>query len=269
MVASGLGFRYFLLTSALAVSFGTAAEPVAPSNGAWEFLRTQFYGDKPIGELDETWMRVDAPRGTPDPAATPITLHFGKDAAGSIRKVRVIIDHNPSPIAATIGIEPGVAVDEMDLRLRIDRSTSVRAIAETSDGRLEMRSAWVEASGGCSAPPSPGGEGKTGDIRFRTSPDGKALQVSIRHPNHSGFQIDPVSGDTIPPHYVSHIVLRAGERKLLDVDAGISISENPTLRIVSETPLGAPLTLDATDSKDAAFTATWNGVEAHREPAAP
>ena len=269
MVWCGLPFRYFLLASALAVAASAAAEPVPPSNGAWEFLRKQFYGDRPIGEIDETYLRVDAPRGTPDPAATPITLHFGKDAAGAIRKVRVIIDHNPSPIAATIGIEPGVAIDEMDLRLRIDRSTSVRAIAETSDGRLEMRSAWVEASGGCSAPPSAGGEGKTGDIRFRASPDGKALQLSIRHPNHSGFQIDPRSGDTIPPHYVSHIVLRAGDRKLLDVESGISISENPTLRIVSATPLGMPLTLDATDSKDAQFTATWNGVEARREPAAP
>ena len=269
MVCCGLSFRYLLLTSALVVASGTSAEPVAPSNGAWELVRGHFYGTREIGEIDETWMRVDGPRGTPDPAATPISLHFGKDAVGSIRQVRVIIDHNPSPIAATIGIEPGVAVDEMDLRLRIDRSTSVRAIAETTDGRLEMRSTWIEASGGCSAPPGPGGEGKTGDIRFRESPDGKALQVSIRHPNHSGFQIDPQSGDTIPPHYVSHIVLRAGDKKLIDVESGISISENPTLRIVSETPLRAPLTLDATDSKDATFTATWNGVEARHEPAAP
>jgi hypothetical protein len=57
---------------------------------------------------------------------------------------------------------------------------------------------------------------------------------------------------------------------LIDVDSGISISENPTLRIVSDQPLATPLTLDATDSKDAHFSATWNGADPeHREPAAP
>jgi hypothetical protein len=113
-------------------------------------------------------------------------------------------------------------------------------------------------------------EGKTGDIRFRASPDGKSLQVSIRHPNHSGFQIDPRTGDSIPPHYISHMSLSAGDKLLVDVDSGISISENPTLRIVSEQPFATPLTLDATDSKDAHFSATWKGNDpAQRGAAAP
>ena len=65
----------------------------------------------------------------------------------------MIIDNNPSPLVATLTLAAGVPLDEIDLRVRIDRFTSVRAIAETQDGRLEMRSTWVNASGGCSAPP--------------------------------------------------------------------------------------------------------------------
>jgi sulfur-oxidizing protein SoxY len=246
------------------------AMSMSPSTGAWQFLRPQFYGERDIGEVDEAYMSITAPGSTPDPSATPVTLHFGKDAVGAIRKVRVIIDNNPSPVATTMTIADGVPIDEIDLRVRVDRFTSVRAIAETADGRLEMRSAWIKASGGCSAPSAASGDGKTGDVRFRSTPDGKSLQVSIRHPNASGFQIDPTTGDPIPPHYVSHLALKSGDKTLVDVDSGISISENPTFRLVSDAPFAAPLTLEATDSKDAHFSATWNGVDAaHGGPAAP
>jgi sulfur-oxidizing protein SoxY len=243
---------------------------MSPSTGAWQFLRPQFYGQRDIGEVDSAFMSIEAPASTPDPAATPVTLRFGKDALGAVRRVRVIIDNNPSPIASTIDLAPAARVSEIDLRVRVDRFTSVRAIAETADGRLEMRSTWIKASGGCSAPPGAAGEGKLGDIRFHASPDGKAVQVSIRHPNHSGFQIDPRTGDSIPPHYVSHVSLHAGGVPLIDVDSGISISENPTLRIVSDEPLQKPLTLEAVDSKDGHFSATWNGADSSpRESAAP
>jgi len=246
-------------TSPSAIAIG---EALLPSAGAWEFLRPQFYGDREIGVVDEEFMRLEAPGNTPDPAATPLTLHFGKGAVGNIRQVRLIIDNNPSPIASTIDFEKGVPVDAIDLRVRIDRFTSARAIAETTDGRLEMRSTWINASGGCSAPPSAAVGGKLGEIRFRPSADAKSLQVSIRHPNHSGFQIDPKTGDAIAPHYVSHIRLSAGGKTLIDVDAGISLSENPTLRIVGDRPFAAPLTLDAVDSKEGHFSATWSGDEA-------
>jgi len=229
------------------------------SSGAWQGLRATYYGDKEIGEVDEKLMSLAAPASTPDPSATPVTIRFGAQAAGKVKQVRLIIDHNPSPVAATMQLERGVPIDEIELRIRVDRATSVRAIAELDDGTLEMRSAWVNASGGCSSPPSTAGAGALGDVRFRPGADGKALQVSLRHPNNSGFQIDPLSGDAIPPHYVLHMRLRSGERTLFDADTGISLAENPTVRIASEESLKAPLTLEAVDSKNERYEATWNG----------
>jgi sulfur-oxidizing protein SoxY len=143
--------------------------------------------------------------------------------------------------------------------VRIDRFTSVRAVAETTDGTLEMRSTWVNASGGCSAPPSGATAGTLGDIRFRPSPDAKSMLISIRHPNNSGFQIDPRSGEPIPSHYVSHIRFSTDGGTLLEADTGISLSENPTLRLASDQPLPAPLTVDVVDSRDAHFNASWRG----------
>ena len=245
--------------SLFAASTATADIELSASSGAWQSLRSGFYGSKEIGEVDEKLMSLVAPASTPDPTATPVVIRFGSDAAGKVKQVRLIIDHNPSPVAATMQLESGVPIDEIEMRVRIDRATSVRAVAELADGSLEMRSAWVNASGGCSAPPSAAGAGVLGDIRFRPTADGKALQVGIRHPNNSGFQIDPLSGDPIPPHFVLHVRVQSGGKTLLDADTGISLSENPTLRIASAQGLSAPVTLEAIDSKNQHFEATWSG----------
>jgi sulfur-oxidizing protein SoxY len=252
--------------SCLALSFCGASFAVSdgqtPSSGAWEYLQKQFYPDRSIGVLDEGYMTLTAPANTPDPAATPLTLHFGDAAVGHIKQIRVIIDNNPSPLAATFDVAGGARLAEIDMRVRIDRFTSVRAIAETSDGRFEMRSAWVNASGGCSAAPGPITAGTLGDIRFRPSPDSRSMLISIRHPNNSGFQIDPRSGEPIPSHYVSHIRFSTDGRTLLEADTGISLSENPTLRIASDRPLPAPIVVDIVDSKEAHFNASWRGAVA-------
>ena len=243
-----------LLGAALA-----SGETESPPAGAWNSLRSQFYGDREIGIVDQAFMSLEAPASTPDPSATPLTVRFGDSAIGHVKQLRVIIDNNPSAVASTFDFANGARVAEIGMRVRIDRWTSVRAIAETSDGRLQMRSVWVNASGGCSAAPTAAAGGTLGEIRFRNTPDGRSLQVGIRHPNYSGFQIDPVSGNPIPPHYVSHIRFSAAGATLVDVDAGISLSENPTLRIASDTALPEPLTVEVIDSKDAHFSASWRG----------
>ena len=256
MNTSGKVLLAFLVSTATSV----LADTQAPVSGAWQNMRGNLYGTREISEMGDELMSIEAPASTPDPAATPVVVRFGKELAGKVRQVRVIIDNNPSPLAATMDLKSGLPVDEIDLRVRIDRFTSVRAIAETQDGHLQMRSAWVNASGGCSAPPSAAQGGTLGQIRFRPSADDKALQISIRHPNNSGFQIDPRSGDPIPPHFISRIRLIAAGQTVLDADTGISLSENPTLRIATSGPLPAALTVEATDiPSQALFSATWNG----------
>jgi sulfur-oxidizing protein SoxY len=248
-------------TFLFAGSARTLEDAQQPSSSAWELLREKYYGDREMGLVDETYMRLDVPANTPDPAATPVTLHIADSEQRRVKRVRVFIDNNPSPLVAAIELAGAVPVTEIDLRVRIDRFTSVRAIAETADGSLEMRSGWVKASGGCSAPPSPTAGGTLGEIRLRPSADATALQIGIRHPNSSGFQIDPRTGEPIPAHYISRIVVNAGGNLLFAADTGISLSENPTLRIVSGTALPMPVMVDAADSETQAhYTATWNGA---------
>jgi len=243
-----------------------AAQTPSPSTGAWEFLQKQFYGQRDIGVVDEAFMSLEAPAATPDPAATPLTLRFGAAAIGRIKQVRVVIDNNPSPLVSTFDFAADARVVELGLRVRVDRFTSVRAIAETVDGQLEMRSRWVNASGGCSAPSAASAPGQLGEMRLRPSSDSKSLLLSIRHPNNSGFQIDPVSGDAIPPHYVKHIRFVVGGHTLLDADTGISLSENPSVLIASDQSVPMPVTVEVTDSKEAHFHRSFGPEAAVHDP---
>lgn len=252
-VALCLVMSYFMSWPIRAV-----ADDQQPSSSAWQLLRAKYYGDTFMGEVDETYMSLEVPANTPDPAATPLTLRFAADDRRRIKQVRVFIDNNPSPLVATFDFA-GTPVTEINMRVRVDRFTSVRAIAETADGGLEMRSGWVKASGGCSAPPSAAAGGMLGEIRVRPSADAKSLQLAIRHPNASGFQIDPRTGDPIPARYISHIRVTAGGSALLDADTGISLSENPGLRITSDRPLALPITVDAVDSETQAHYTASNG----------
>jgi sulfur-oxidizing protein SoxY len=248
----------FALALALAVPVRAAEEASQPSSSAWQLLRAKYYGDRFMGEVDEAYMSLQVPANTPDPAATPLTLRFADDDRRRIKRVRVFIDNNPSPLVATIDF-PSIPVTEINLRVRIDRFTSVRAIAETADGGLEMRSSWVKASGGCSAPPSAAAGGTLGEIRVRPGLDSKSLQLAIRHPNASGFQIDPRTGDPIPAHYISHIHVNAGAGALLDAETGISLSENPALGIATDRALSLPISVDAVDSETQAHYTASNG----------
>jgi sulfur-oxidizing protein SoxY len=98
-----------------------------------------------------------------------------------------------------------------------------------------------------------------GEIRVRTSADAKSMQVGIRHPNASGFQIDPRTGDPIPARYIAHIRVSAGGNALLDAETGISVSENPALRIASDRPLPLPIAIDAVDSETQVHYTASNG----------
>jgi len=232
------------------------ASAQAPEASSWSMLQKQYYGERDIRLASQALMSLEVPENTPDPAATPVTLRFGAAALGQIQQLRVFIDNNPSPLASTFDFAAGARVAQIGLQVRVDRLTSVRAIAQLADGSLQMRSGWVNASGGCSSPPAASAGGVLGEMRVRPSPDAKSLLLSIRHPNYSGFQIDPVSGDPIPAHYVTHIRFSRNGETLVEADTGISLSENPTLLIASDQPFSPAITIEVTDSKEARFTTT-------------
>ena len=79
----------------------TATSPeqaAAEAAGAWAELKPDLFGDKELIEGTDT-VAIDAPKRATDPAVVPVTLSF--DPKMDVRKVTLVIDENPSPVAAT------------------------------------------------------------------------------------------------------------------------------------------------------------------------
>jgi sulfur-oxidizing protein SoxY len=101
---------------------------------------------------------------------------------------------------------------------------------------------------------------KLGQMRFRQfagSNTGPEAQIMIRHPNNSGLQRDQVSHLYIPLFIVRELRLWQGDQLLLEMQGGISISEDPNFRF-SYRPNGAPtFRAEAIDTEGHVFRGEW------------
>jgi sulfur-oxidizing protein SoxY len=221
--------------------------------------------------LDGTGLlAIEMPYRAEDAAIVPVTVRSALPA-GDGRRVKVftiIIDENPSPVAATFTLGANSGVSSISTRVRVDSYTNVHAVAELSDGNLYVVKTYVKASGGCSAPTAKNTDEAAaslgqmrmrqfaGDTDTRTS-RAREAQVMIRHPNNSGLQMDQVTRLYVPPFFVHDLKIWQGDDLILSMDGGISISQDPNIRF-TYVPNGAKsLRAQATDTENHVFNGGW------------
>jgi sulfur-oxidizing protein SoxY len=131
-----------------------------------------------------------------------------------------------------------------------------------------MAKTFVKAAGGCSAPALKDQEAamaRLGKLKFKQLPSepGQPLhaQLLISHPNYSGLQMDQLTRNYTPAHFVSDIeIVYAGET-LLTVEGAISLSEDPSIRFSylprSSGATPAEFSVRVRDTEDNLFTGTW------------
>jgi len=228
-------------------------------------LRTTFFGDKEILDAGDL-LTMDAPKRAENPAVVPIKLTTGFEQSGdnSIKSITLIVDKNPDPKAGVFYFTEASGKADLELRLRVDQYSHVRAIAETNDGKLYMTSRFVKGSGGCSAPAAADLElamARLGKMQLRTKPaeDGSqnallATQLKISHPNITGMQKNQVTHLYMPAHYVRQVNVKLDDQTIFSADMGISISENPTFEFyLQPQDKKAKLVAEVIDSKDNLF----------------
>jgi len=253
---------------AAALLFGLAMAPPAGAAGAddpWPELRARLFADRPIADGAGV-IALEAPVRAYDAAVVPLTITaVAPQTAGRyIRTVHLVIDRNPAPVAGVFHLSPANGTATLATRVRINEYTNVRAIAETSDGRLYMASRFVKAAGGCSAPALKDAEAamaRLGQMRLKHEPfrlgAPNQVQLLISHPNYTGMQMDQLSRNWIPPHYVQSIEVRYDARPVLTVDADISLSENPAIRFAFVPERPGTLEVEVRDSEGGRFTGSW------------
>lgn len=229
----------------------------------WDKLRPRLFGERTI-YLPPSQIRLDMPSRVAFGGAVPVkvTLQFAQDEALYVKRLYLIIDNNPSPLAATIDVTPTVGKADFETRVRVDSYSHVRAIAELSDGQLHMDVSYVKTSGGCSAPPNRERPEEVGRILLKLAngsaaprPDRPApIDFSIRHPNDTGFELDNQTVMFIPPHFVRNVDISYQGSRIWQADLDFSISENPYFRINVIPGDGGELRADVEDSKGQRFS---------------
>jgi sulfur-oxidizing protein SoxY len=218
---------------------GWAQDANPEASPVWQKVRQDLFSGMPIGSGDNVIV-LETPKRAEDAAVVPIAIRaqFPQAENRYIEKLWLIVDNNPSPIAAVFSFTPESGRADIETRIRVEQYTPIRAIALTNDGALHMVANYIKASGGCSAPSSKdaaAAQATLGKMRLRVDDPLAAgrpalVQLMISHPNDSGLAMDQLTRTYAVPHFVRSIDVHYGGKLVLSADVDFSISENPNFR---------------------------------------
>ena len=253
-----------LLAIGTAVTLALSGAP-ASADDAWSDIRAAIFDNRDV--VEDSTVTLDAPYRAEDAAVVPLTMRIPASVAKDVKSLTLVVDKNPMPVAAKFefGDAAGSGERMISTRVRIDMYSNVRAVVETKDGKLHMATKFVKASGGCSAPAGKDADealANLGKIKIRTfasennnTSGTREAQVMIRHPNFTGMQMDQLTREYTPAHYVDEIEIKRGKDVIFTMQGGISISENPHFRFTFAAD-GEPIEVTAKDTEGSVFTAT-------------
>ena len=226
----------------------------------WELLRGRLFGARPIA-AGSGRVQLIAPLRAAYGASVPVKIvsQLAQTPALYVKRLHLLVDKNPSPLAATLELTPEVGQADFETRLRVDEYSHVRVVSELSNGELHLDSRYVKTSGGCSAPPNRDSPELIGRTIFKLPEPPKmdaptTADLTVIHPNDTGFELNNVTVMYIPSYFVRTIAVSYAGRKIFDADLDFSISENPTWRFnfVPHTP--GELHAEVADSKERHYT---------------
>jgi len=259
--------RLLLAAVALGAAARRAVAQAPAQQDPWPSLAAQIFNGRTVQD-GATIMAIDAPYRAEDAALVPVAVRSLLPSGDSRRIVGItlVIDENPSPLAAVFSPGPSSGLRSLSTRVRVDSYTNLHAVAELSDGQLYAAQRFVKAAGGCSAPAAKveADSIPLGTMRFRqfapaadADADRYEAQLMIRHPNYSGMQMDQVSRLYVPAHFVKSVRIRQGQDLLLSIESGISISENPSFRFDFRPNGAATFSAEMEDSEGRSFRQEW------------
>ena len=165
----------------------------------WPEIRSALFGERTVQD-GAGLIALDTPSRAQDAAVVPIEIatRFEQTPQRFIKKLYLIIDNNPSPVAAVFEFPGDRAWHSIATRIRVNAYTDVRAVVELSNGEIYMTGNFVKASGGCSAPAlkdPAAAAAQLGRMKLILPPEDGAddlllARLMVRHPNSSGLQFD-------------------------------------------------------------------------------
>ncbi len=237
-----------------------AAEDDAARAERWKDLQHAVFGDRVLADGAGV-ITLEAPARAMDASLVPVAVTL--TGTEHVKAVYLLIDGNPSPLAATVHFGPAADPRELRTRVRVEQYTLMHAVAENEDGRLFVTERFVKAAGGCSAPADKdqvAAAERIGQMKLKLEgttaiADGQpaTAQLLISHPNNNGMQMDQVTRNYVPARYIQDIKVSFGGDLVFAMDADISLSEDPAITF-GFVPHGAgPINVEVRDSKGSVF----------------
>jgi sulfur-oxidizing protein SoxY len=254
-----------ILALGIAAAGAARGQEVNPADSVvWKKVHASVFGNASLEAADNV-VTLETPKRAADAAIVPLAIHaqFPQTKERYIEKIWLVIDNNPSPIAAVFEFTQESGRADIETRIRIEEYTHVRAVALTNDGKMYMAANYVKAAGGCSAPAGKdaiAAKANLGKMRLRVGDAVEAgqpalAQLMISHPNDSGLAMDQVTRSYATPHFVRRVEVRYGGKLVMNADVDFSISENPNFRFYFVPTGEGELEARVVDNQDLEFTA--------------
>ena len=143
-----LGTNGLLEGQAAGVLGSAGPDPEIPNEQVARILKDLF-GDRPIGKGH---ISLDMPAVAEDGRIVPVIIESDLPMTPDhyVKAVHLIVDHNPDPHLAAYHLTPALGSVALQTRIKMKRTTWVRAILETSTGEVWAAYAHVNVSlNGC------------------------------------------------------------------------------------------------------------------------
>jgi sulfur-oxidizing protein SoxY len=224
--------------AALACLVLAAAANAGP---AWDDIRANVFGARAIHEAGDM-VRLTAPTRPTDQRAVPVEVQAAFKDGRTIRAVTLIVDENPSPIAAVFDVGAKREHLKLATNLRLNAATDVRVIIEASDGELYMASRFVKFAGGqgaCAAPAMGSPQeiaANMGKMTLDHAQRRAALtaiepeaRLKVSHPNHTGMVLDQLTLLYVPLRIITELEVRQGDERVFAMKGSITLSQDPAI----------------------------------------
>ena len=172
---------------------------------------------------------------TPDLAEDGSVVPMSMSAsAPGVRQMALLVERNPAPLAALFTLSEAVE-PQLSLRLKVQESTRVLALALLADGRaLEASRELRVTAGGCvgGGDPEAVSNPAAGPTKMRTQlvpGRGVVVRALLTHEMESGQRSD-AQGRPIPAWHITEVNVRLNGQPVLSAWWGPSIARNPFLQ---------------------------------------
>ncbi|MEO1543344.1 MAG: quinoprotein dehydrogenase-associated SoxYZ-like carrier [Pseudomonadota bacterium] len=219
----------------------------ASASETWNDLKPDVFGDRSI-EVSTDVVEFQAPFRPDDQTAVPVSVKAKLTDGRTIRRIVIIIDENPSPVAADFKIGGVRTSVQLAAKFRLNRGTDMRAVVEASDGRLYMASRHVKFAGGqaaCAAPPNGdpaeiaanmgkmtlvhGSAGAGQQASSSVSSMRRKAKLDVSHPNHTGMVLDQISLLYVPLRMVTNLEINQDGEPVFAMEGSISLAQDPSI----------------------------------------